>query len=129
MVKAKAKDTGASVLQKKRSPKFFSGDFPKKKSSKFFFRRSPIAENKKRLHKFFARFLTFSNKILMVQKIVLSSSRGQGNFRGLKASKPRTSKCVLEGKDVLKDSTSGGRIVRCIRYISTGMCGLPVNIS
>ena len=29
-----------------------------------------------------------------------SSSRGQGNFRGLEASRPRTSKCVLE------DSTS-----------------------
>ena len=42
-------------------------------------------------------------------KIVLSSSRGQGNFRGLEASRPRprTSKCVLEAKDVLEDSTSG----------------------
>ena len=41
-------------------------------------------------------------------KIVLSSSRGQGNFRGPKASRPRprTSKCVLEAKDVLEDSTS-----------------------
>ena len=46
---------------------------------------------------------------------MLSSSRGQGNFRGLEASRPRTrplrprprtSKCVLEAKDVLKDSTS-----------------------
>ena len=43
------------------------------------------------------------------QKIVLSSSRGQANFRGLEASRPRprTSKCVLEAKDVLEDSTSG----------------------
>ena len=45
-------------------------------------------------------------------KIVLSSSRGQDNFRGLEASRPRsrTSKCVLEdvleAKDVLEDSTS-----------------------
>ena len=45
-------------------------------------------------------------------KIMLSSSRGQGNFRGLEASRPRprTSKCVLEDvletKDVLEDSTS-----------------------
>ena len=44
---------------------------------------------------------------------MLSSSRGQGNFRGLEASRPRprTSKCVLddvlEAKDVLEDSTSG----------------------
>ena len=41
-------------------------------------------------------------------KIVLSSSRGQANFWGLEASRPRprTSKCVLEAKDVLEDSTS-----------------------
>ena len=44
--------------------------------------------------------------------IVLSSNRGQGNFRELEASRPRprTSKCVLEevleAKDVLKDSIS-----------------------
>ena len=43
---------------------------------------------------------------------MLSSSRGQANFRGLEASRPRprTSKCVLEdvleAKDVLEDSTS-----------------------
>ena len=52
----------------------------------------------------------FSNEISTVQKIVLSSSRGQGNFRGLEASwprpRPRTSKCVLEAKDVFEDSTS-----------------------
>ena len=53
------------------------------------FRRSPIAENKKGLRKFSARFLAFSNKISTVQKIMLSSSRGQGNFRGLEASRPR----------------------------------------
>ena len=54
----------------------------------------------------------------MVQKIVLSSNREQGNFRGLEAlklkprtwpsrprPKPRTSKCVLEAKEVLEDST------------------------
>ena len=35
-------------------------------------------------------------------------SRGQGNFRGLKAlrPRPRTSICLLEAKDVLEDSTS-----------------------
>ena len=86
----------------------------KKRSSKFFFRRSPNEENKKGLRKFFARFLAFSNKILTVPKIVLSSSRGQSNFRGHEAMsprlKPRISKCipkdVLEAKDVLEDSTS-----------------------
>ena len=64
-----------------------------------------IAENKKRLRKFSARFRPFSNKISAVPKTVLSSSQGQGNFRGLEASRPRTSKCVLEAKDVLEDST------------------------
>ena len=63
---------------------------------------APIAENKKRVRKFSTRFLAFSNKISTVKKMVLSSSRGQGNFRKLEASRPRprTSKCVLE------DSTS-----------------------
>ena len=67
---------------------------------KKIFRQSPIAENQKGLCKFSARFLAFFNKISTVQKIVLSSSREQGNFRGLEASRPSTSKCVLE------DSTS-----------------------
>ena len=72
---------------------------------------APHEENKKGVRKFSARFLAFSNEISTVQKIVLSSSRGQGNFRGIEASRPRpktwpsrqrprTSKCVLE------DSTS-----------------------
>ena len=66
---------------------------------------APINESKKGIRKFFARFLAFSNKILTVQNIVLSLSRGQGNFRGLEASRPRprTSKCVLEAKNVLED--------------------------
>ena len=71
---------------------------------KKFFRRSPIVEKKKHVCKFSARFLAFSNKISSVQKIVLSWSRGQGNFRGLEASRPRTSKCIL--KDVLENFTS-----------------------
>ena len=64
--------------------------FSKKRSLKFFFRRSPIEEHKKDLRKVSARFLAFSNKILTVQKIVLSSSRRQGDFRGLEALTPRT---------------------------------------
>ena len=63
-------------------------------------------KNKKGVRKFSARFLAFSNKISTVQKILLSSSRGLGNFRGPEASRPRTSKCVLEAKNVLEDSTS-----------------------
>ena len=92
--------------QKKGPQNFFSGE---KGLQKFFFRRSLRGNQKKVLCRFSARFLAFSNELLTVQKyVVLSSSRGQGNFRGLETSRlrPRTSKCVLEAKDVLEDSTS-----------------------
>ena len=81
----------ASALQKK-----------KKRSSQKFFKRSPLKN-------VFQKIFQALHKILTFQKIVLSSSRGQANFRGLEASRPRprtwpsrprTSKCVLE------DSTS-----------------------
>ena len=66
-----------------------------------------VRKTKKVFANFSARFLAFSNEISTVQKIVLSWSREQGNFRGLVASRPRprtwptrsrprTSKCVLE---------------------------------
>ena len=84
----RTKDTGTSVLQKK------------KRSSKTFFRRSPKEENKKGLRKYSPRFPAFSNDVLTILKIVLSSSQGQDNFRGLEVSRLRTSKCIL------KDSTS-----------------------
>ena len=73
----------------------------KKRSSQKFFRPSPQKN-------VFQKISQTLHKILTIQKIVLSSSRGQANFRGLEASRPRprTSKCVLEVKDVLKDSTS-----------------------
>ena len=58
MLEAKAKDTSACALQKK---KVFTKIFQ--------------AISKK--------------KNLTIQKIVLSSSRGQANFRGLEASRPR----------------------------------------
>ena len=65
-----AKDTSASALQKK------------KRSSQKFFKPSPqknvFQKNFQALH-----------KILTIQKILLSSSRGQANFRGLEASRPR----------------------------------------
>ena len=86
----------------------------KKRSSQTFFRRSPKKKKKKKgLHKNFSGDL----KILTFQKIVLSSSRGQANFRGLEASRPRprTSKCVLEdvleAKDILEDSTSDNSFI------------------
>ena len=106
MLEAKAKDQGhkAQVLSKKKKGlhKNFSGDLQKKKkkekekrSSQKFFKRSPLKN-------VFQKIFQALHKILTFQKIVLSSSRGQANFRGLEASrpKPRTSKCVLE------DSTS-----------------------
>ena len=72
----------------------------KKRSSQKFFRQSPQKN-------VFQKIFQALHKNLTIQKIVLSSSRGQANFRGLEASRPRTwpsrprtSKCVLE------DSTS-----------------------
>ena len=95
--------TQAQVLSKKKKGlhKNFSGDLQKKKrSSQKFFKRSPRKN-------VFQKIFQALHKILTIQKILLSSSRGQANFRGLEASRPRTwpsrprtSKCVL------KDSTS-----------------------
>ena len=59
---------------------------------------APIEKNKKGVRKFSARFLVFSNKISTVKKIVLSLSRGQGNFRGQKASRPRPRTRGFEAK-------------------------------
>ena len=91
-LEAKAKDTGASVLKKKVFKKRLRRSLnQKQRSSIQLFKRSPNEENKKGLRKFSARFLAFSRKTLTIQKIVLSSSRGQGNFRGLEASRLRPS--------------------------------------
>ena len=80
-------------------------------------KRKCSPKKKKGLHKNFSSDLHKKNvflkifqtlhKILTIQKVVLYSSRGQANFRGLEASRPRprTSKCAFE--DVLEDSTSG----------------------
>ena len=100
--------TQAQVLSKKKKvfTKIFQAISKKKKrSSQKFFKRSP------RKHVFQKIFQPL-HKILTIQKILLSSSRGQANFRGLEASRPRprTSTSVLEdvleAKDVLEDSTS-----------------------
>ena len=61
----RTKDTSASALQKKRS-------------SQKFFRRSPQKN-------VFQKIFQAPHKILTIQKIVLFSSRGQANFRGLEA--------------------------------------------
>ena len=79
----RTKDTSASALQKKKGlHKNFSGDLKKKKSSQKFFKRSPQKN-------VFQKIFQALHKILTIQKILLSSSRGQANFRGLEASRPR----------------------------------------
>ena len=117
--------TQAQVLSKKK----------KKRSSQKFFRRSPKKKKKKKkvFTKIFRAISTktrFPNNFssapqnFTIQKIVLSSSRGQANFRGLEASRPRprTSKCVLEdvleAKDVLEDSTSGSLLYLLLPFLN-----------
>ena len=79
-----------AISEKRGLQKFVSGDLQKKNGVEI---------------KFLADLQNFNHS-----KNNLSSSRGEGSFRGLEASRPRprTSKCVLEAKDVLKDSTFGG---------------------
>ena len=72
MLEAKTKDQGH---KRKCFPK-------KKRSSQKFFKRSPQKN-------VFQKYFQVLHKILTIQKIVLSSSRGQANFRGLEASRPR----------------------------------------
>ena len=87
----------ASALQKKKKKglhKNFSGDLQKKKrSSQKFFKRSP---RKNAFQKIFQPL----HKILTFQKILLSSSRGQANFRGLEA---KAKDLTFEAKAKAKD--------------------------
>ena len=79
--------TQAQVLSKKKrsSQKFFRRSPKKKKVFTKFFRRSPQKN-------VFQKIFQALHKILTIQKILLSSSRGQANFRGLEALRlrPRT---------------------------------------
>ena len=73
--------TQAQVLSKKKrsSQKFFKQSPKKKKKfSQKFCKRSPQK-------KVFQKIFQALHKILTIQKIVLSSSQGQANFRGLEA--------------------------------------------
>ena len=101
--------------QKKVFKKFF---YAKKVFKNFFSGDFHLTKTKQGLRKFSARFLALSNKISTVQKIVLSSSRKQGNFQGLEASTPRTSKSVLV--DVLENFTSA----RHVSSANTGSLGV-----
>ena len=82
MLEAKAKDTSASALRKKKNvfKRIFQAISKKKKkrSLQKFFKRSPQKN-------VFQKIFQALHKILTIQKLVLSSSRGQANFRGLEA--------------------------------------------
>ena len=88
MLEAKAKDQGhkaqvLSIIKKKVFTKIFQAISKKKKtSSQKFFKRTPLKN-------VFQKIFQALHKILTFQKILLSSSRGQDNFRGLEASRPR----------------------------------------
>ena len=75
----RTKDTSTSALQKKKG------------LHKNFFRQSPLKN-------VFQKIFQVLHKILTIQKIVLSSSRGQANFRGLEASRPRPRNLTFEAK-------------------------------
>ena len=108
-LEAKAKNQGhrrkCSSKSKKSLQKFFSG---KKGLQNFFSGDLYLRKPKKRSLQIFRKVSGVFQQNFNSSKIVLSSSQGQGDFRGLEASRPRprTSKCVLEAKDVLEDSTS-----------------------
>ena len=64
--------------KKRSSQKFFRRSLKKKRSSQKFSKRSPRKN-------VFQKIFQALHKTLAIQKIVLSSSRGQANFRGLEA--------------------------------------------
>ena len=81
--------TQEQVLSKKNKKKglhkYFSGDLQKKRKKRVFSKIFQAISTKNRFPQIFQALL----KILTFQKLVLSSSRGQANFRGLEASRPR----------------------------------------
>ena len=83
-------------------------------------RQSPLEENKKRSSQIFREVSgVFQQNFNGLKNHTLSSSRDQGNFRGLEAlrPRPRTSKCVLE------DSTSG-----VYYHIELYICDLEIRL-
>ena len=80
MLEAKAKDQG----HKRKC-------FPKKRSSQKFFKRSPQKN-------VFQKIFQALHEILTIQKKVLSSNRGQANFRGLEASEAKAKDLTFEAK-------------------------------
>ena len=86
MLEAKAKNQGhqrkCSPKKKKRSSQKFFWRSPKNRSSQKFFKRSPQKN-------VFQKIFQALHEILTLQKIVLSSSRGQANFREFEDLRPR----------------------------------------
>ena len=106
---------------RKKGPQNFFQAISKKNSSKNFFSEKGLQKNflgdlylkkpKQRSLQIFHEVSGVFQRNFNSSKIVLSSSRGQGNFRGLETSRPRprTSKRVLE------ESTSDV----CVTFFST----------
>ena len=104
-----AKDQGYNALQKQKSlQKKFLGDLKNEKGLQKKFLGDLQKKN------CFLKKILALHTLLTPQKTVLSSSRGQGNFRGLEASRPRTSKCVLE--DSISDRYSNHVIKNRLFY-------------
>ena len=97
----------------------------KKRSSQKFFKRSPQKN-------VFQKIFQALHKILTIQKIVLSSSRGQANFRGLEASLEAKAKdfkmcpwglhlCYLaRNQDLLKRKDQNRKLKRFINVSKLG---------
>ena len=81
----RTKDTSANALQKKK--KVFTKMLQAISKKKKVFTKIFQAISTKKL---FQKIFQALHKILTIQKIALSSIRGQANFRGLEASRPRT---------------------------------------
>ena len=72
--------------------------------------KAQVFSKQKRKKKVCKNFFQTIYKTLTIQKILLSSSRGRAIFQDLRL---RTSKCVLQRKDVLEDFTSALELAVC----------------
>ena len=89
------------VFSKKRSSRKFFRRSPKKKTERKVFKKIFHVISKRGKQKKSSRIFREVSGVFQLhfnrsKKIVLSLSRGQKNFLELEASRPRTSKCVLE---------------------------------
>ena len=82
--------TQTQMFSKKKGPQNFFQAISKKRSSKFFSGELYLRKPKKDSLQIFRKVSGVFQRNFNGSKIVLSSSRGQGNFRGLEASRPRT---------------------------------------